>query len=140
MTTSTMIHLAIPAMDLKASKDFYETLGGITGRKYPDSVVMYFYDCQLVLHKCKPEKTLPLEMYPRHFGVILSNKEQLSSMWNKLKESGFVFAEYFTRHEDKFEEHHTFFLYDPSNNVIEFKWYKNQESIFNASSVATKDT
>lgn len=124
-----IFHLAIPAIDLEKSKLFYVELGGRVGREYSHSVILEFYYCQLVLHQAA-EVIISPEMYPRHFGFIMTDYNMLHELWVRLKGSGFIFAEYFTRHADKFEEHDTFFLFDPSNNVIEFKWYKHREAIF----------
>ncbi len=40
------------------------------------------------------------------------------------------FKEPFIRFEGMQEEHTTFFLKDPSNNLIEFKHYKNERMIY----------
>lgn len=125
----SITHLAIPAKDLGVTKDFYEKLGAEIGREYDTHIVMNFYGIQLVPHKAEEIEGEP-KMYPRHFGIILDSHAQLQRMWDHLKAGQFIFAEYFKRHENKMEEHHTFFLKDPSNNVIEFKWYKNKMAIF----------
>lgn len=40
------------------------------------------------------------------------------------------YSEPFIRFEDRPEEHRTFFLIDPSNNLLEFKYYKKQEMMY----------
>lgn len=72
-------------------------------------------------------------MYPRHFGLIMSGKEaydNLETVWKGHKGSGYIYEKIFNRNEGKFHEHRTFFLNDPSNNLIEIKAYKNDEAIF----------
>ena len=124
-------HLAIPSLDLQATKDFYLQIGGKMGREYESHVVMRFFNCQLVAHKCDKSFIFPPKMYPRHFGMILFRYEELELVYSDVKLRGLEFFEdMFMRHEGKFEEHKTFFLKDPSNNVIEFKAYKNLEAIF----------
>lgn len=121
-------HLAIPSRDLEESKKFYVELGAKVGRSYPTHVVMDFYGCQLVCHLHK--SVIRPQMYPRHFGIIVDNGQELLNAWNRTKDRLAVFEEYFTRHPGKFEEHWTFFLKDPTGNTIEFKAYKNREAIF----------
>lgn len=125
-----IFHLAIPAKDLRASQIFYEKLGAKSGRVYDTSIVLEFFGIQLVLHKSDDLDENP-EMYPRHFGVIFDKKNQLKAYWEVYQDKDCVFKPLFTRNQHQPEEHQTFFLKDPSNNLIEFKWYKNQELIFN---------
>lgn len=124
-----IFHLAIPTEDLKESETFYIGRGAILGRKYPTHTVMNLYGHQLVLHLSDEWDRDP-KMYPRHFGLIINTQQDLENMWDHWKRADFVFQEYFVRHRGKKEEHHTFFLKDPSNNLIEFKWYKDKSSIF----------
>ena len=122
-------HLAIPCNDIFEAVSFYETIGAKLGRKYSDSAILNFFDTQLVVHltgKWDREAT----MYPRHFGVILKSYNELYELWNRWQYAKFIFEEMFVRHKDKPEEHHTFFINDPSNNTIEFKWYKNKAAVF----------
>jgi extradiol dioxygenase family protein len=74
-------------------------------------------------------------MYPRHFGIIVESKAALEQLWNNIKDEDYVFEELFGRHIGKREEHWTFFLKDPSNNLVEFKWYKHEEAIFTSKSL-----
>lgn len=122
-------HIAIPSKDLDESVKFYENLGIHIGRRYKTHVVMDFFDIQLVCHQ-SGEWDKEAKMYPRHFGIIFAEKQVLDHFWKRWEHAKFVFEEYFIRHEGKREEHHTFFLKDPSNNVIEFKWYKNSTAVF----------
>lgn len=122
-------HLAIPARDLKESEAFYRNLGIHIGRKYDTHIVMDFHDHQVVLHHSQLYDR-EVAMYPRHYGLVLNSLAELKSLWNRWQFAEFVFEEYFVRREGEREEHHTFFLKDPSNNLIEFKWYKYRSAIF----------
>lgn len=131
--TRNIFHLAIPSQDLAESLSFYAgKLGLKIGRKYPGHFVMDFYGSQVVCHFSKSERQYEVkpQMYPRHFGVLIPSRDGLLELWLKYRETSFVADPYFVRKEGEFAEHHTFFLKDPSNNLIEFKWYLNEEAIF----------
>lgn len=123
-----IFHLAIPVQNLKEACNFYNELGAKTGRVYKTHVVLDFFDTQLVVH-CSDMWDRSPKIYPRHFGIILDAKVQLDLLWHKFKNRAYVFEELFQRNAGKPEEHWTFFLKDPSNNLVEFKWYKNESSI-----------
>jgi len=123
-----MFHLAIPSRDLKESEEFYNNLGCSVGRKYNTHVILDYFGHQLVCHQSVLWDR-DVKMYPRHFGVICNTEKELKDLWNRWQFAEFVFEEYFVRHEGKQAEHHTFFLKDPSNNIIEFKWYKYPSTI-----------
>lgn len=128
-----IFHLAIPSKDLPESLHFYEwQLRQKIGRKYPTHFVMNFYGSQVVCHleKKDPQYDKKPKMYPRHFGVIVRDKNELMELFRKYQSAPYLFETYFVRQANKFEEHHTFFLKDPSNNLIEFKWYKNDGATF----------
>lgn len=125
-----IFHLAIPAKDLQASLDFYQrVLKCRIGRKYQTSFIFSLEGHQVVCHKSDRYDKWPT-MYPRHAGIIFTGKDAFDYLWQQHKGHDYVFEGLFKRYPGKFEEHHTFFLKDPSNNLIEFKWYKNQGAIF----------
>jgi extradiol dioxygenase family protein len=124
-----IFHLAIPSRNLNESKEFYVHLGAKVGREYKTHIVLELFGVQLVCH-LSDESPYTAKMYPRHFGVICESEKELMYLWFRFKNEDFVFEEHFVRHHEEREEHQAFFLQDPSNNVIEFKWYKNQEAVF----------
>lgn len=126
-----MFHLAIPSKNLKESKNFYESLGCSIGRENNTHIIVDFFGCQLVCHLSNIQEQYEIEpkMYPRHFGPVFKSEKELKDLWKRWEFAKFIFEDYFVRQKDKPEEHHTFFLKDPSNNIIEFKWYKNRSSI-----------
>jgi extradiol dioxygenase family protein len=125
-----VFHLAIPSENLDHSRVFYEQIGCKIGRVYDTHIVISFFDHQLVCHKSSETQHKPT-MYPRHFGWIFESETDFFDylQFVKVCVPEFIYEPYFCRHPGRFEEHHTFFLVDPSNNVIELKWYKYREAI-----------
>ena len=128
--TGIILHLAIPASDINESVEFYLKLNAKLGRRSSEWAILNFFNLQLVLHKNQDVDANP-NMYPRHFGVIVDSDSKLLhyhdlAKQNKLK----FFQECFSRFAGDLAEHKTFFLCDPSNNLIEFKWYRNTCSVF----------
>lgn len=124
-----IFHLAIPARDIPEAIAFYSNLGTL-GRHEETWAIFNIKGMQLVCHKAReiPEKAT---MYPRHFGFIVEFKENFESFYAIAVHLGLeIFEKNFTRFKGQHSEHETFFLKDPSNNVIEFKWYKNKDAIF----------
>lgn len=123
-------HLALPAKDLAKTKDFYTNFGCKFGRSSDKFLIMDFYGSQVVFHQDDLTPKV-LKMYPRHFGLIVDTEDQLNGLY-KIAKHHFMkfFEDKFIRYAGKTEEHTTFFLVDPSNNLLEFKWYKNREAIF----------
>ena len=120
-------HLAIPCKDLQETLDYYENkLGCESRRKYEDRVTFDFFGDQLVCHLSPEKVDLEANPYPRHFGVTFSEKDDFESFVTHLKVNGVDFLHPITtRFEGLPEVHSTFFLKDPSNNVLEFKFYPN---------------
>lgn len=125
-------HLAIPTNNIELLKDFYQKLGASFGRESKQFLIINFFGHQVVAHLSPNEITSAPEMYPRHFGLVIDSKEELENIYQLAKKNDLkFFEEKFLRFENTAEEHMTFFLQDPSNNLIEFKWYKNSSKIFN---------
>ena len=124
-----ILHLAIPANNIGESIEFYLKLDAILGRKTTSWAIFNFFNLQLVLHKNKNFDVSP-SMYPRHFGVILN--EERFNYYHDLSNRKNIkfFKKCFERYAGEIAEHKTFFLCDPANNTIEFKWYRQTSSIF----------
>ena len=131
-------HLAFPVHDLKMARAFYvDVLGCGTGR-YSDKWIDFdLYGHQIVAHLA-PEDCVTTRKYEvdgdfvpsRHFGVILMwNKwEQLS---NIIKQRGISFLiEPRIRFKGRPGEQGTFFISDPSGNILEFKTFRNDDEVF----------
>lgn len=124
-----IFHLAIPSKDIGESIEFYKMLGCEIGRYTDQFAIINFREVQIVCHKVNSIEAEP-KMYPRHFGLILKQENQIYKSWVKHIGKPYVFEPVFKRYVNKPEEHVTFFLKDPSNNLIELKWYKNPDMIF----------
>lgn len=122
---SNVFHLAIPCRDLKEAEEYYgNKLGQRIARRYNDRITLDFFGDQLVCHLA-PEKIDPQpEMYPRHFGITFRKRADFDALLALAENAGLPFLKKpFVRFSGKREEHHSFFLTDPSNNVLEFKYY-----------------
>lgn len=121
-------HLAIPSNDISDSMEFYSRLGCKIGRYNKEFCIFDFFGSQLVVHKTD-KLDYPDGIYPRHFGILMDEKD-----WHYIYEYCRVakidrFKDPFIRHAHTPHEHTTFFLQDPSGNLLEFKTYKDQRSI-----------
>lgn len=129
---SRIFHLAIPCRDLPEARQFFvEDLGAKAARAYDDRITLQFFGHQLVCHLA-PEKIDPEpEMYPRHFGITFRDQAEFNALLARCVKRGLTFfREPFTRFEGAREEHRTFFLRDPSNNIIEFKFYHDEQMMY----------
>tara|TARA_Y100000817_G_C16759428_1_gene500930 strand:+ start:545 stop:970 length:426 start_codon:yes stop_codon:yes gene_type:complete len=128
---TTCFHLAAPFFgDLSPIIEFYERLGCQMGRKNNDVIIINFFSHQLVLHRSnKIEKAKSI--YPRHFGLVLPSESDWNDLVSRAKSNQMNFyRDPYHRHSGQITEHKTFFLKDPSENLLEFKWYKHRKAIF----------
>ncbi|MCL6443239.1 MAG: VOC family protein [Alicyclobacillus sp.] len=126
-----VFHLAIPTHDLDAAYDFYVTgLGCKLARRYADRITLDFFGDQVVCHLSNKIDEHP-QMYPRHFGITFRERYQFENLLRlaRARELKF-FQEPMRRFEGKIEEHETFFLIDPSNNLLEFKYYLDERMMY----------
>jgi extradiol dioxygenase family protein len=126
-----LFHLAFPVTDLAAAKTFYvDGLGCTLGRETDSAVILGLAGNQIVAHLTK-EPSTQKGIYPRHFGLVFTNEKDWQALANRAKAKGLTFyQEPRRRYEGKLTEHRTFFLEDPSRNLLEFKWYKHESAIF----------
>ncbi|MEI3607502.1 VOC family protein [Pseudogracilibacillus sp. SE30717A] len=129
--TNKVFHLAIPCKELDETAEFYAKLGCRLARRYDDRVTFDFFGDQLVCH-LSPENIDPKpSMYPRHFGITFLNKEEYDqTLTYALEQELPLFSKPMTRFEGRQEEHMTFFLIDPANNLLEFKYYHDPEMAY----------
>ncbi len=127
-----MFHLAIPTHDLNLAKEFFgDGLGLVIGREQNSYVIVNFFGHQVVCHLAPDEIESNPKMYPRHFGLIVIEEQKYEELLMNAREKKLdFFKDDFKRFQGKESEHRSFFLLDPSNNLIEFKWYKKQSAIF----------
>ncbi len=129
---NNVFHLAIPCKSLKETEDFYlGKLGVKLARRYDDRITLDFFGDQIVCHLCPEKIDLEPEIYPRHFGITFKEKFEFDNLLKliKARKIGF-FKKPFTRFKGKPEEHSSFFIKDPSNNLIEIKYYKDSRMMY----------
>jgi uncharacterized protein len=131
-------HLAIPVHDLAAARAFYGLLLGCAeGRSSGEWVDFDFFGHQLVAH-LDPRKR-PAVYHNRvdghdvpvpHFGVVLEwgTWQQLA---DRMRAGGVQFViEPGIRFAGQVGEQATMFFYDPSDNALEFKAFKDPARLF----------
>jgi uncharacterized protein len=130
-TTHDVFHLAIPTHDLGAAQDFYVSgLGCELARRYDDRITVNFFGDQLVCHLSDDWERDP-KMYPRHFGVTFHDLADYDAVLEVARSRELpMFAEPFVRFEARAEEHRSFMLRDPSNNLLEFKHYNDPRMMY----------
>ena len=127
-----IFHLAIPCESLDEAKAFYGSgLGCEIAREYNDRITINFFGGQVVCHLSPESIDKKPTMYPRHFGITFCNRLDFDSVYLRAQEKGLeFFHDLFSRFEGEIEEHSTFFLKDPSNNLLEFKYYIDRSMVY----------
>ena len=129
--THDVFHLAIPARDLDEAFTFYVTkLGCRLARRYDDRITLDFFGDQVVCH-LSDNWDRDLELYPRHFGVTFRHRDDFDRLIHLVRERKVeVYRDVQSRFEGLVEEHLTFVLKDPSNNLLEFKYYHDPRMMY----------
>ena len=133
-----VVHTAIATHDKELAKWFYaEVLGGEVAREYDDRVTFKLFEHQLVCHleesaKPKEDATNPLSSaYPRHFGMTFLNESDVLETHARLLSANCQYLQSIrTRFADLPERHKTFFVADPTHNIVEFKWYEDPKYVY----------
>jgi len=127
-------HLAFPARTIEETKAYYvDGLGCEPGRESNVSLILNLYDHQLVAHISQMETPIQRGIYPRHFGLIFSDESEWEELRDRALENNLSFyMEPKRRFAGELIEHRTFFLADPFHNLMEFKFYCNEQAIFGA--------
>lgn len=126
MTNRHIFHLSIPVADLGLAKRFYvDVLGATVGRENDAWLDVLLWGHQITL-QCKPSEVLPLEQQgKRHFGVVLP-WDTWENEAERVRATGTRFlGEPKVLLSGTDEEQAKFHLADPSNNIIEFKAYRD---------------
>ncbi len=131
-SSRNVFHLAIPTKNLDESLDFYTNkLGCKLARRYADRITLNFFGDQVVCHLNPRGITRKPSLYPRHFGITFRDLKEFNLTLNRAKQKkAKFFKKPFVRFKGKREEHRTFFLLDPSNNVLEFKYYFDAKMMY----------
>jgi extradiol dioxygenase family protein len=70
-------------------------------------------------------------MYPRHFGVTFRDRAEYEELLQRARQHNLPFFKTpFVRFRGERAEHDTFFLIDPSNNLLEFKHYRDPAMMY----------
>ncbi|PHJ62241.1 glyoxalase [Nostoc linckia z18] len=131
----TIFHLAFPVTDITKTKKYYvDGLGCIPGRENRHALILNLYGHQLVAHVTKDILTPQQTIYPRHFGLIFTQEGDWQDLLARAQQQQLIFRE---ESKNRFVgsplEHRTFFLEDPFYNLMEFKYYRYPEAIFESS-------
>ena len=131
-------HIAFPVHDLDLARDFYiNLLGCDVGRHSEEWIDFDFYGHQIVAHLSPEDCVVPKQnevdgdqVPSRHFGVILpwDKWRELCAMLQRERINFFI--EPRIRFKNSSGEQGTFFINDPSGNILEFKAFKNENQIF----------
>jgi len=127
-----VFHLAIPCRDLDEAFEYYVMkLGCKLARRYADRITLDFFGDQLVCHLYPDKVEQNPEMYPRHFGITFRDKEPFDRLVHLAEVRELPFFQHPTRRfQGMVEEHWTFMLIDPSNNLMEFKYYLDPQMMY----------
>ncbi len=138
MSSKQCFHLAFPVNDLQKAKTFYVGgLGCTLGRESEHAIILNMHGNQIVAHRVDDVAAAPDKIYPRHFGIIFSDFDSWDDLLTRAQKNNLSFyREPSVRFATRLTEHNSFFLVDPSNNLLEFKFYKNIDAIFGAVSEA----
>ena len=138
MKSMRPFHLAFPVYDIKKTIDWYVSyLNCSVGRKSKRWVDFNFYGHQISAHlinqKNKKDKINLVDgkkIPSRHFGIILEMNDwkNLVTYLNEKKINYVIKPN--IRFKGQTGEQATFFIKDPSNNVLEFKAFQNDNKIF----------
>lgn len=129
---SALFHLAFPVHDLTAAKRFYvDGLGCLLGRESSRAVTLGLAGHQIIAHFATDMDRSQKGVYPRHFGLVFTLEAEWQALADRAREKGLKFYQQPRR---RFAgtpiEHLTFFLEDPSMNLLEFKHYLHDSAIF----------
>ncbi len=130
--TNSRFHIAFPITNLETAIRFYvDGLGCTLGRRSEQALTLDLGGHQLVGHLV-PEQTMEQKgIYPRHFGLIFLSHEEWQALVDRAKAKELAFYQQpRVRFPGMRIEHHTFFLKDPSHNLLEFKHYTHESAIF----------
>jgi extradiol dioxygenase family protein len=135
---NSCFHLAFPVTDLAIARQFYvEGLGCSAGRQSSSALILNLGGHQIVAHLTREPLPPQQGIYPRHFGLIFEQESDWEALCERAKQQNLTF---YHPPRQRFGgtalEHRTFFLVDPFQNLLEFKYYRHPEAIFGATEQA----
>lgn len=129
---STLFHLSFPVENIAQTKQFYiEGLGCTAGREGKGSLILNLSGHQLVAHVVADPAGKQKGIYPRHFGITFETEKEWEDFLANAQSQKLPFYQQ-PKHRFKGEriEHRTFFLEDPFQNLLEFKYYRYPSAVF----------
>ena len=133
MADQPVLHLSLPVNDLRAARDFYEhTLGCRIGRTREDWFDAWFFGLQLTLQLRPLEVMDTSRQGVRHFGVVLTSLSEFNDLVKRIHASGCQWISKPENHTDaELSGKLGGKLADPSGNIIEIKYYGNENDYLN---------
>ena len=133
MADQPVLHLSLPVNDLRAARDFYEhTLGCRIGRTREDWFDAWFFGLQLTLQLRPLEVMDTSRQGVRHFGVVLPSLSEFNDLVKRIHTSGCQWISKPENHTDaELSGKLGGKLADPSGNIIEIKYYGNENDYLN---------
>lgn len=134
---NAFFHLSLPCSGIESTKNFYvNILGANLGRNTNQWLDVDLFNHQITFTKSgdynfgfKNYKFEGTILPSFHFGVILS-KEMWTKLYEKLLVSKIIYIDKTSFLKDKNGEHISFFVKDPNGYIVEFKHFKDTETIF----------
>ncbi len=128
MADQPVLHLSLPVNDLRAAHDFYEnTLGCRIGRTREDWFDAWFFGLQLTLQLRPLEVMDTSQQGVRHFGVVLPSMSEFKELVTRINTTGYQWISEPEKHTDaELSGKLGGKLADPSGNIIEIKYYENE--------------
>jgi extradiol dioxygenase family protein len=129
-TSGPVLHLSLPVGDLDAARRFYvEALGCSVGRVRENWIDIWFFGMQLTLQLRPDELRSTDDQGVRHFGVVLTDAESYASLIDRVRSAGVHWLSEPGEHAGvALSGKVGGKLADPSGNVIEVKYYPDDEA------------
>ncbi|MFL1010912.1 VOC family protein [Flavisericum labens] len=121
---------------MRETSRFYTNIGATLGRASQNWADINLYGHQITFTKAgkfnfqSPNYVFEGKILPAfHFGIVLDN-ENWKAIYTKLKEQNLDLVTESTFLKGKVGQHHSFFVKDPNEYMLEFKSFKNSQDIF----------
>ncbi|MFP7473363.1 glyoxalase [Niallia taxi] len=129
--TNKIFYLAIPCQDLDKTIDFYEKLGCCVVKRDAKKVTLNFYGDQLVCYLDPDKINFEPKMYSRHYGMTFLDKTEFDQIFAYANQHDLLFfKDKMVNFSGKQGEHINFFLIDPSNNLLEFRYSNDIKLVY----------
>ena len=112
-----LFHLAFPVHDLAAAKRFYVDGLGCVGRESSTAMTLGLAGHQLTAHLSAVPIASQKGIYPRHFGLVLTDVEEWQALADRAKAKDLVFYQQPRRRFPGTQIEHRTFLEDPSESI-----------------------